>query len=202
MNKMSLMVLVVLLSLTTACSEEEGPRVSFNNAGGGGPISMGGGTKKDMGADMGADMADMTDMDGDMAAPVFDAPIESDALFKFLQDKKYSTFAAESMMHPSSGPHGQVRTFVSDKITAAVVQGSAFPIGAATVKELFTSDGTLRGWAVSVKVNDEGGVEDWYWYENFSVTQNQPVADGTDETLCSGCHMAGQDMVLTTFPLQ
>ncbi len=49
--------------------------------------------------------------------------------------------------------------------------------------------------------SDDG--KGWYWYEVKSTTDNRrPVAAANGVTLCSGCHTAGRDFVLSTYPLE
>lgn len=131
-------------------------------------------------------------------------PTDADDLFAWLQARNYETFAAESSIHPSTGPHGAVRTFVNAPLASSMAAGNAsHPIGAAAIKELH-SGGSLTGWAVEVKVSEAAGDgTDWYWYEVFSTTDgSDPFVDGTGVSLCANCHSGGTDYVLTPWPLQ
>lgn len=169
-------------------------------------------SQKDMTTDQGSDMSgDMSDdMASDMAADQSGGdpevvPATADALFKYLQDRQYQTLPAEAAVHASTGPHGQVRTYVNTLLNDSLLSNNtSHPKGSASIKELYNSDGaTLKGWAVSVKVDDANGDgKDWYWYEVFSTTDgSNPVADGTDVGLCSGCHSGGGvDYILTSGP--
>ncbi len=142
--------------------------------------------------------------------PNIPVPTNGDDVFAYLQSGGYTGFSAESGVHASSGPHGQVRSFINPILQASLENGSGeHPVNAAVVKELYNAAGdTLTGWAVSVKVqeaSDEG--RGWYWYEIFSTTNSaSPVADGTGVSLCTNCHgdpdEGGQDFVLVPFPLQ
>jgi hypothetical protein len=125
-------------------------------------------------------------------------------LFPYLQSGEYRQFAHESGVHPSNGPHGNVRTYVNPILEESLKAGNeVHPVNAAAVKELYTAGGTLIGWAVSVKTaeeSDEG--RGWYWYEVFSTTQNRPIANGKGVALCTGCHAGGRDFVTVPYPLQ
>jgi hypothetical protein len=185
-------VLVATLWLV-ACGGEElsggGAGESVEGGGGQGaaPSEGGGGSAGEAGAD---------------ASQI--PPTESSALFAWLGSGAYERWTAESTIHPSAGPHGgDVRTYVNDALLGSLAEGSAQPEGAAAVKELYSA-GQLRGWAVGVKTEpDSAGGDNWYWYENFSVTDPaNPVAAGLGVGLCSNCHEGGLDYVLTPFPLQ
>jgi len=130
-----------------------------------------------------------------------EVPTDGDALLPWLESGAYEDWVAESGPHVSAGPHGStVRTFVNDALASSLAANTtAHPIGAATVKELFGSDGDLIGWAAMVKVASGEGGDGWYWYELAGSTE---YADGTGESLCTGCHSAGIDSVLTPWPLQ
>jgi hypothetical protein len=131
-------------------------------------------------------------------------PHSSAELFRFLQAGGYREFAGETEVHPSNGPHGRVRTFLNPILEESLEAGNeVHPVNAAAVKELYNGSGRLIGWAVSVKVQAESEEGDgWYWYENFSTTQNRPIADGKGVGLCAGCHSGGHDFVTVPYPLQ
>lgn len=135
-----------------------------------------------------------------------DVPSEAAALNAFLQARKYAAFRAESAVHPSSGPHGKVRTFVNRALAQSLDAASAqHPIGAGSIKELYGADGTtLTGWAVEVKVRaDSDAGKGWYWYEVFSVMPGaSPVVDATGAPGCTGCHGSGaRDYFKSPWPL-
>ena len=120
-------------------------------------------------------------------------------LFKWLQQKNYRSFKAESRVHESAAAaaHGDVRAFVNDKLAASMSAGNdKHPIGSFAAKELY-KDGTHIGWATMLKVKeDNGDGSGWYWYENLSTTDpSKPVAAGLGAKLCTGCHSSGMDFV-------
>lgn len=131
-------------------------------------------------------------------------PASADELFTYLQSGAYRAFPHESAPHASVGPHGQVQTYLNPVLEASISAGNeAHPVGAAAVKELY-EDGVVTGWAVYVKTQAESdGGNGFYWYEVFSATDPSAVAvDGQGEPGCTGCHSAGRDFTLSSFPLQ
>jgi hypothetical protein len=140
-------------------------------------------------------------------------PTDKDKLFAFLKEGKYKSFpASESGLHPSRGPHsikgtfGQpVRSYLNASMKASLeAKNEKHPQGAGIVKEMFSAEGELQGWAVSVKTHGESDFgKGWYWYESTSTTDaNALVANGNGVSLCSGCHATGSDFVLTGYPLK
>ena len=131
-------------------------------------------------------------------------PIDSaEQLEAWLAGGAYKQWAAESQVHASTGPHGgNVRTYVNAIALGSLAsQQSEHPQDAAVVKELYGGGvDTLIGYAVMRKTAplSEGGAN-WYWYERIDANV---YADGLDVGLCSGCHGAGADYILTPYPLQ
>jgi hypothetical protein len=139
-------------------------------------------------------------------APSAAVPTDATMLNMYLQAGSYKTWGAEAAIHPAGGPHPtNVRSFANPILEAAMRQGGVtkFPIGSATVKELYSGSNVLNGWAVSVKTANDGRASDWYWYEVLNVAPNAaPVANGNGISGCAGCHSAGTDYVRTRFPFQ
>jgi hypothetical protein len=136
-------------------------------------------------------------------------PTDNDKLFKYLQKGSYKELAAqESATHPSRGPHSNfglpVRVFLDPLLDASLKAGNAsHPAGSAVVKEMFSKENELEGWAVMVKTEDDSkGGQGWFWYEITSTTDPEPFASGNGIPLCFGCHSTGNDYVLTSYPLQ
>jgi hypothetical protein len=133
-------------------------------------------------------------------------PIESvEVLEAWLAGGSYKTWAAESGVHPSTGPHGgNVRTFVNAVALASLAaQNAEHPQDSATVKELYgggDENSELIGYAVSLKTAPESqGGDTWYWYERINATT---YASDLGVGLCTGCHDGGADFILTPYPLQ
>lgn len=146
------------------------------------------------------------------ATPSVDSPVPTDVdqLFTYLTSREYRSFQAqETEMHPSRGPHSKfglpVRVFLDPALDASLRAGNVdHPAGAAAVKEMFDADGVLEGWAVMVKTAaaSDGG-DGWFWYETTNVEDRSDiVAAGNGVTLCYSCHAAGDDFVLTGYPLK
>lgn len=134
-----------------------------------------------------------------------DIPTESGALAEFLTAREYSSFARESVAHVSDGPHAsEVITFLSPTLLQSLEAGNErHTAGSATVKELYDDAGELTGWAVWVKTSrDSRSGDGFYWFETFDPNTFAPVADGDGVSICVSCHAAGQDYLLTPFPLR
>jgi hypothetical protein len=152
--------------------------------------------------DPGGGAADAGDR-ADARVPAGDeVPASAGPLFAFLQARSYLEFPAESSVHASAGPHGQVRTFVNPTLEASLAAGGApHPVGSAAIKELH-SGGQLSGWAVAVKITEGTATSSWYWYEVFSTTSGEGPIEGIGLAGCASCHSAGSDHIRTPFPLQ
>jgi hypothetical protein len=131
-------------------------------------------------------------------------PSDKSGLFAFLDCGGYESFAKESAPHDSTGPHGgMVQVYINGALMQSLMQGATeHPVGAAAIKELLSSGGSLEGWAAMVKVEAGTDPSSWYWYENFSTEKNTPAAEGRGISLCNGCHSMGPDRFRTPFPLQ
>ncbi|MBT8399026.1 MAG: hypothetical protein KJO98_01005, partial [Rhodothermia bacterium] len=124
-------------------------------------------------------------------------PTSPAELFDYLRSGEYKHFAHEPEIHPSLGPHSDVKVFANQKLAASLEAGAdEHPQHAAAVKELYRDD-TMLGWAVMVKTepnSDQGN--GWYWYEVLSTTDGSRLAaNGNGVPLCVGCHTIGQDYV-------
>lgn len=137
-------------------------------------------------------------------------PTNTEALFKFLKDGAYESFASESAIHTSRGPHAKlgwpVRVYVDSKMESSLRSGAAsHPAGAAIVKEMYDEQGTnLTGWAVMVKTSAQSDAgKGWFWYETLNTQDHKAVvAAGNGISGCFACHSAGSDFVLSGYPLQ
>lgn len=139
------------------------------------------------------------------AAPTEELPpIDSvEILEAWLATGAYKSWAVESAVHASTGPHaGNVLTYVNALALQSLAAGAAeHPQDAATVKELYgDSFDTILGYAVSRKTTSqsEGGAT-WYWYERVEATT---YGGELGTSLCAGCHGGGADYILTPYPLQ
>lgn len=135
-------------------------------------------------------------------------PTNGAALLPWLQQGDYLAWTAESLIHPSGGPHGgDVRTYFNDALIASLAdEAASHPAGAASVKELYRNSTEVMGWAVSVKVaTDSDGGAGWYWYELIGTSV---FADSVGAGICVSCHrtnyraFTSKDLILAPFPPQ
>jgi hypothetical protein len=134
-------------------------------------------------------------------------PSDGAALLSWLQAGHYRAWRGEGFRHPSNGPHfGNVQTFVNDALYDSLIRipPGEHVRGSAAVKEMYGSDGEeVRGWSVSLKVDDDSsGGDGWYWYERFG---SAVFADGRGVSICTQCHGASaaspRDFYLSDFPV-
>ena len=132
-------------------------------------------------------------------------PMGGAAVEAWVAAGSYKSWACESAVHASRdpSPHGFNRICSNGVVAANATATTAWPKGAAAVKELYaTIDGTTPiGYAVYLKTEaDTAAGANWYWYER---TPDGVVADGLGGTgeakaICVGCHMgAGSDAMHT-----
>ena len=201
MNRIRFMSAAVMLfpMLFAACGDlaQQNGTSSSSTGNIGGQAGMGG-----MGGS-GGDIGGSGGMGGSNGGAV---PASGVELFPWLQAGNYMGFTAESDKHASTGPHGEnVRTFLNPILFDALSSGSTnFPVGSASVKELWGNGSKLVGWAVFVKTQaDSASGNGFYWYEIYNTTDpSKPVADGNGVGLCTGCHSNGVDYFKSPFPLQ
>jgi hypothetical protein len=131
-------------------------------------------------------------------------PASGPELFKYLQSGAYRSFAHESKVHPSQGPHGDVIAYLNPILEGSLKANSeAHPPGAAAVKELYDENDLLYGWSVSVKTQEESDEgKGWFWYEVYSTTDGAGAIAGKGEPTCTGCHSSGRDFVRIPYPLR
>ena len=138
------------------------------------------------------------------------APTDDDKLHEWLISGEYKIFtASESETHPSAGPHTKyglpVRVFLNSMLDESMsAEDSNHPVGATAVKEMYSTDNKLEGWAVMVKTQTEtDGGKGWYWYEATSIEPGtKAFASGNGVPLCVSCHGGGKDFVVTKYPLK
>lgn len=124
-----------------------------------------------------------------------------DGLTQFVRDNGYAQWRAEPERHGTSAPHGsQVRVFFNDLLVASMEAGNAVhPVGSATVKELYGSDGSLTGHALDIKVAEGSGADTWLYFEGFTPDYADPFY-GRGHPTCTGCHASGSDYVRSPLP--
>lgn len=131
-------------------------------------------------------------------------PQGHDAIEAWLAEGHYKRWACQPAPHGplKVSPHGMQRICSNQALSSHPPDGGEYPVGAASVKELYDAAGTtLVGYAVSLhtKPGTDGG--DWYWYERVPLDHpampdaQGVVADGSGDSgrardLCVSCHIA------------
>jgi hypothetical protein len=144
-------------------------------------------------------------MDGagpDAAAPPSDAllmmgtperpPQGQAALEAWLQAGHYRGWTCEQSISDRrlNGAHGRHR-ICSNRALLDSTDG-AYPVGAASVKEMYAEGDRPNGFAVGLKVTAGSDEASWYWYERTGTSStSRPVADGIGVKICGmECHAA------------
>lgn len=100
----------------------------------------------------------------------------------------YLDWSCEADVHPPSSQsgHGPNRICSNDVMVASEGDGP-YPVGSASVKEIYTTgDGDpIRLYAVYRKVEAGTGGDTWYWFEG---TRTDIIANGEGDRTCTGCH--------------
>lgn len=107
----------------------------------------------------------------------------------WLDTKAYTKWACEPAPHPGRAGTGHSANRICSNGLLSRHGAGEYPVGAASVKELFDGNGTLTGYAMLLKTKP-GGVESFYWYENIgaSVIANGQGDSGSAKSVCTGCH--------------
>lgn len=141
------------------------------------------------------DLAAAMNQDASPPLPEQLPPTRRAELDAWLAQGHYTRWRCEPAPHDARPPgaHGRNRICSNEALATAGGAGE-FPVGAASVKELW--DGAaVRGFAVAVRVAPGGGGSGWYWYERAG---SSVFADGLGPPLCTGCHSgAARDFVFT-----
>jgi hypothetical protein len=155
-------------------------------------------------SDGGVDASSVGPSAGDEQTPATGSP---EAVRAWLDQKLYTKWACEPSAHPrrpGSG-HAANRICSNGKLSTHRPETGEFPVGAASVKELYDSSGAPSGYAMAVK-QSLGGGEAWYWYELIgeSVVANGRGDSGSAKSICVSCHegagqggQSGHDQVFT-----
>lgn len=123
----------------------------------------------------------------------------------WLDSKAYTKWACEPAPHPRRNGSGHSANRICSNTLLANHGAGEYPVGAASVKELFDANNNLNGYAMLLKTK-AGGAESFYWYENIgaSVVANGLGDSGSAKSVCTGCHsgagqngQSGHDFVFT-----
>jgi hypothetical protein len=114
------------------------------------------------------------------------------ALEAWLKTGLYKAWTCEVGIHDKrlNGAHGRHR-ICSNRLLMESLDGP-YPVGAASVKEMYEADDRPNGFAVGVKVTTGLAETSWYWYERTGTSPtSRPVAEGVGAKLCGpDCHGA------------
>jgi hypothetical protein len=109
----------------------------------------------------------------------------------------YKAWTCETSIFPPrlGGNHGRQR-ICSNELLLATTAGR-YPVGAASVKELFGLADEPNGYAVGIKIEAGDGPQTWYWYERRGTdAAARPKAQGVGVPDCAVCHgLAMRDYV-------
>lgn len=147
------------------------------------------------GVDM-AGPADLARPSADAAASAQLPPIgTASELEQWLMAGTYKSWACEKDRHPprAGSAHAANRICSNDLLSGSA--SGEFPVGAASVKELYDGAGNLTGFAVGVRTTTGAVDGAWFWYERVGTTT---YGNGSGVPLCAGCHRgAPRDYVFT-----
>jgi len=119
-------------------------------------------------------------------------PMGQTVLEAWLAAGHYLAWRCDTAIRPPApnGAHGRHRTCSNDVLLGSTA--GDYPVGAAAVKEHYTTDNGPNRFAVSLKVAPGPGDGTWYWYERTGTSpRSRPVADGVAARNCGpDCHGA------------
>jgi len=122
----------------------------------------------------------------------------------WLREGSYKQWKCEPTPVGQRGPSPHGTNRICSNGLASKAGAGEYPVGAASVKELYEPDGSL-GYAISHHVKAGTTGDTWYWYEVVPLQSAAPhdargvVADGMGDkgpakAICAGCHQnAGSD---------
>lgn len=140
------------------------------------------------------------------ATPACLTPTDPAALFEFLKSGAYRDWTHEAMPHESQSKiHAQrVQVYANPVLAAGFSTDGEHPRCGTLIKEFRGQNSdVVTGWAVSVKLqetSDKG--QGWYWFETFDAQTGRPATSGVGARICTGCHGAARDYVLSPWPFQ
>ena len=132
----------------------------------------------------------------------------------FVKAGKYQGWLAAPEPYASSGPHNPpsglvglrtlqstVRTFFNAKAVESLKAGQLpVQVGSVVAKEGYSSDGTLIGQALNVKVESGSGKDTWVFYTGFVGDDYQNPYYGKGHESCHECHSLGTDYIQSELP--
>lgn len=140
-----------------------------------------------------ADMAKLTD--GMSVDPQRPPTTSAKDLEDWLATGAYKAWACEKDAHPArpGSAHAANRICSNDSLSNSA--SGEYPVGAASVKELFNGAGALIGYAVGVRLKTGATDDAWFWYERVGGSVYGP---GAGVAICANCHKnAPRDYIYT-----
>jgi hypothetical protein len=120
-------------------------------------------------------------------------PMGQASLEAWLMAAHHRSWACESTISAArlNGAHGRHR-ICSNRLLVESTGSGTYPVGAASVKEMYDQRDQPNGYAVGIKVAPGAGASTWYWYERTGRSAtSRPVADKIAEKICGpDCHAA------------
>jgi hypothetical protein len=116
-------------------------------------------------------------------------PVGQAALEAWLAQAFHQAWTCEDRIFPPrlTGTHGRHKICSNQAMLAST--SGPYPVGAASVKELYTTTDQPNGFAVGVKVEEGPGAHTWYWYERRGTSPSaRPLAEGVGVPDCAVCH--------------
>jgi hypothetical protein len=126
-------------------------------------------------------------------------PLGGNEIMAWLEAGTYNDWHCQPAPHPASeqSPHTANRICNNDALYEARDGEDVWPVGAASVKEVFR-DNTIVAYAAYRKVDAEPGGDSWFWYEG---NRESVAIIGQGAEVCVGCHTAAaRDFVFTVVP--
>ena len=126
-------------------------------------------------------------------------PLNAAELSVWLREGHYLAWRCEESISPprSGGVHEHTRVCWNNALVGA--DSTPYPMNAALVKEIYSSEGEPLGHAVNVKVTAGEGDQTWYFYER--LIDDGLTADGLGEPECAGCHSLSPNDYVFVRPL-
>lgn len=114
----------------------------------------------------------------------------------WLESKAYTKWACEPAPHPGRAGTGHSANRICSNGLLSRHGAGEYPVGAASVKELYATPQSAAPYGHAVMVHAQaGGCDTWFYFEQVN---GNVVADGVGVDGCAGCHEgAGTDATHT-----
>ena len=177
------------LLLFVGCGAQAGSPAGADLSGGTLADLRGGGVADGGSADAGGGGGDGGSPGDDQTPPIGSAA----ELERWLAAGSYKGWPCEAAPHPARVGSAHSANRICNNRALSGSQSGDYPVGAASVKELFDGGGQVVGYAVGLRTRAGSGA--WFWYERVGATT---YANSLDAGLCSGCHRgAPRDNIFT-----